>query len=78
MTTRRTPNGGRNLSGRHDLMLGAAMNSDITPGEGSRLIPSADGSWISFLAPIAGSYEMWRIATKDGFSRAKLPGNLTP
>ncbi|HET9520269.1 MAG TPA: hypothetical protein VFO73_04400 [Candidatus Limnocylindrales bacterium] len=61
-----TPNGGRNLSGRHDIMLGAAMNSDITPGEGSRLIPSADGGWISFLAPIAGSYELWRIATKDG------------
>ena len=61
-----TPNGGRSLSGRHDIMLGAAMNSDITPGEGSRLIPSADGKWISFLAPIAGSYELWRIATKDG------------
>ena len=61
-----TPNGGRNLSGRHDIMLGAAMNSDITPGEGSRLIPSSDGRWISFLAPISGSYELWRIATGDG------------
>ena len=39
-----TPNGGRNLSDRHDIMPGSAMNSDITPGEGSRLMPSADGA----------------------------------
>jgi dipeptidyl aminopeptidase/acylaminoacyl peptidase len=61
-----TPAGGRNVSGRHDIMPGAAMNSDITPGESSRLIPSADGRWLSFIAPIAGSYEQWRIATTDG------------
>ena len=29
-----TPGGGTNLSDRHDLMPGSAMNSDITPGEG--------------------------------------------
>jgi dipeptidyl aminopeptidase/acylaminoacyl peptidase len=61
-----TPAGGRNISDRHDIMPGAGMNSDITPGEGARLIPSADGAWLTFLAPIAGSYEIWRIATADG------------
>ena len=58
--------GGRNMSGRHDIMLGAAMNSDITPSEGPRLVPSADGRWISFIAPIQGSEELWRIAVRDG------------
>ena len=43
-----------------------AMNSDITPGEGSRLISSADGRWLSFLAPRDGAYQLWRIATTDG------------
>ena len=61
-----TPDGGRNLSGPHDLMPGSSMNSDVTPGEPNRLIPSADGRWVSFLAPIAGSYELWRISTADG------------
>jgi dipeptidyl aminopeptidase/acylaminoacyl peptidase len=61
-----TAAGGRNLTGRHDLMPGSSMNSDITPGEPIRLIPSADGEWISFIAPIAGSYELWRISTSDG------------
>jgi dipeptidyl aminopeptidase/acylaminoacyl peptidase len=61
-----TPNGGRNLSGRHDIMPGSGMNSDITPGEGSRLIPSPDGRWLSFLAPRDGAYQLWRIATGDG------------
>ena len=42
------------------------MNSDITPGEGSRLIPSADGQWLSFLAPKDGAYQLWRISTADG------------
>jgi dipeptidyl aminopeptidase/acylaminoacyl peptidase len=61
-----TPGGGRNLSGRHDIMPGAAMNSDITPGEPSRLVASHDGRWLSFIAPIAGSYEQWRIGVGDG------------
>ena len=39
-----TPNGGRNISDRHDIMPGSGMNSDITPGEAPRLIPSADGA----------------------------------
>ena len=58
--------GGRNLSGRHDLMLAATMNSDIVPGEDSRLVASADGRWITFQAPKDGSMELFRIATRDG------------
>ncbi len=64
--TEATPGGGTNLSDRHDIMPGSAMNSDITPGEGSRLIPSADGRWLSFLAPRDGAYQLWRIAVEDG------------
>jgi len=58
--------GGRNLSGRHDLMLSSSMNSDITPGEEARLGVSPDGGWITFQAPRAGSMELLRIATRDG------------
>jgi dipeptidyl aminopeptidase/acylaminoacyl peptidase len=61
-----SPGGGRNLSDQHDIMPGSAMNSDITPGEGARLIPSDDGRWLSFLAPIDGGYQLWRIGTRDG------------
>ena len=60
------PGGGRNLSGEHDLMPGSGMNSDVTAGEGNPPIPSADGAWITFSAPIRGSFELWRIATSDG------------
>jgi acylaminoacyl-peptidase len=59
-------NGGRNLSGRHDLMPGSSMNSDIVPGEEPRLIVSGDGRWITFQAPRHGSLELFRIATGDG------------
>ncbi len=61
-----TPDGGRNLSADHDLMPGSAMNSDVTIGDLDRLIPSADGSWLTFSAPIQGSYELFRIAVADG------------
>jgi dipeptidyl aminopeptidase/acylaminoacyl peptidase len=61
-----TKKGGRNLTVRHDLMLGASMNSDIVPGEPARLVPSADGRWITFQAPKNGSMELWRASTKDG------------
>jgi dipeptidyl aminopeptidase/acylaminoacyl peptidase len=60
------PGGGRNLTGEHDLMPGAAMNSDVTPGEAPRLVPSADGAWLTFSAPSDGSYELWRVGTRDG------------
>ncbi|HLO35680.1 MAG TPA: S9 family peptidase, partial [Candidatus Deferrimicrobium sp.] len=58
--------GGRNLTGARDLMLGATINSDIVPGEPDRLVPSADGRWLTFRAPIEGSVELWRVATLDG------------
>jgi dipeptidyl aminopeptidase/acylaminoacyl peptidase len=58
--------GGRNLSGRHDLMPVTAMNSDITIGEQPRLVASADGAWLTFLAPEDGAYALWRISTDDG------------
>ncbi len=58
--------GGRNLSDRHDLMPGSAMNSDVQPGEEARLVPSADGRWLTFAAPTGGAYELWRIGTSDG------------
>jgi dipeptidyl aminopeptidase/acylaminoacyl peptidase len=58
--------GGRNLTGAHDLMPASSINSDIVPGEAARLIPSADGAWILFQAPIEGSVELWRVATADG------------
>ena len=61
-----TERGGRNLTSRHDLMAASSMNSDITPGEAARIVPSADGRWISFLAPKNGSMELWRVATADG------------
>jgi dipeptidyl aminopeptidase/acylaminoacyl peptidase len=60
------PDGGRNLSAAHDRMPGSAMNSDVTIGEAPRLAASADGRWLTFSAPIDGSYELWRIAIADG------------
>ena len=58
--------GGRNLSGTHDVMPGSSMNSDVTPGEEARLAASADGTWLTFSAPVGGSYELWRIGVADG------------
>jgi dipeptidyl aminopeptidase/acylaminoacyl peptidase len=58
--------GGRNLSGEHDVMPGSGMNSDITVTEAPLLVASGDGRWITFTAPADGRYELWRIATRDG------------
>jgi acylaminoacyl-peptidase len=60
------PRGGRNLSGRHDIMPGSSVSSDVTIGEAPRLQPASDGGSILFLAPNRGSNELWRIATDDG------------
>ena len=57
---------GRNLSGRHDLMAGAGMSSDLTPGEEPRLAFTNGARWITFTAPYGGSYELWRISATDG------------
>ncbi|HEX2754684.1 MAG TPA: S9 family peptidase [Candidatus Limnocylindrales bacterium] len=61
-----TRHGGRNLTGDHDVMLATTIGSDIVPSEGHRAIPSADGHWLTFRAPIDGSVEIWRVATRDG------------
>ena len=58
--------GGRNISGRHDIMPTAGMNSDVTVGEDSRLIPTLDGRSVYFTAPIAGSSEVWRLDLDGG------------
>ena len=58
--------GGRNLSAEHDLMPGSGMNSDVTIGDATRLIPNSDGAWLTFTAPIQGAYELFRIAVADG------------
>ena len=60
------PRGGRNLSGRHDLMVGSGMGSDVTPGEATRLRLTPSGRHVLVTAPIRGSYELWRIALADG------------
>jgi dipeptidyl aminopeptidase/acylaminoacyl peptidase len=60
------PRGGKNLTGTHDVMPGSTMNSDITLGEGPRLVPTDDGRWLLFLAPDRGSQQLWRVAVKDG------------
>jgi dipeptidyl aminopeptidase/acylaminoacyl peptidase len=61
-----SPDGGRNLSGRHDLMVGATMNSDVTPGEEPRLVVVDEGRGVVVAAPIEGSFELWRLSTEDG------------
>ena len=61
------PDGGRNLTAAHDLMLAAGMAGDLTPSEGSVLRISRDGRWISFIAPDnRGAAELWRVRVEDG------------
>jgi dipeptidyl aminopeptidase/acylaminoacyl peptidase len=61
-----SPSGGRNLSGRHDLMVGSTMNSDVTPGEDPRLVVVDGGEGVVAAAPSEGSFELWRLGTEDG------------
>lgn len=58
--------GGRNVSGRHDVMPGSAMNSDVAVGEDGRLQATRDGRALLFTAPKAGSLEVWRLDPADG------------
>jgi dipeptidyl aminopeptidase/acylaminoacyl peptidase len=58
--------GGRDLSSRHDVMPGSTMNSDVTIGEGGRLVPIDDGRSLLFLAPHEGAMDLWRIDVEDG------------
>ncbi len=52
---------GEDLTGDSDLMVGASMGSDLLGGGETRVHWSADGRWITFAAPIDGSYELWRV-----------------
>ncbi len=52
---------GEDLTGATDLMVGASMGSDLIGGGATTLHWSGDGRWITFAAPIEGSYELWRV-----------------
>ena len=58
----RAKGAGTDLLARSELKPDSAMNSDITLGEGPRLVPTADGKAVLFTAPVDGSYELWRLA----------------
>ncbi len=60
------PDGGQNLSARHDLMIGSSMNSDVVPGEEPRLVLVDAGRAVLFTAPVEGSYELWRLDLGSG------------
>ncbi len=72
-----TPDGGRNLSDPHDLMPRSGFTSDVTAGEPTAIVPSGDGRWILFSAPIQGAYELWRIAVGDGHLERLTQGHHT-
>ena len=67
------PRGGTDLLAGSELKPDAAMNSDVTLGEGTHLVPGADGRHVLFTAPVDGSYELWRVAVAGG----KAPERLT-
>ena len=46
--------------------IASTINSDIVPGEAAGVIPTGDGEWITFRAPVEGSVELLRVATADG------------
>ncbi|MET1232544.1 MAG: S9 family peptidase [Candidatus Limnocylindrales bacterium] len=52
---------GENLTADADLFADAGMNSDLLGAAGSTIHFSRDGRWITFAAPIEGSYELWRV-----------------
>jgi dipeptidyl aminopeptidase/acylaminoacyl peptidase len=58
--------GGRDLTGRHDLMPGSDMIGDVTVGETSSLWTAPDGRSVVFTAPVDGGYQLWRVSTTDG------------
>lgn len=55
----------------------AGATSDVTIGEEAPLIPSADGRWLHFSAPIQGAYELWRVAVDDGRLERLTEGRQT-
>ena len=60
------PDGGRNLTAGSDLMPGSMMNSDVTVADEARIVPSTDGRWLTFAAPVDGSYALWRVSRNGG------------
>lgn len=65
--------GGTDLLAGSELKPDAGMNSDVTIGDGPRIVPAADGTHVLFTAPVEGSYELWRVAIAGG----KAPERLT-
>ena len=53
--------GGTDLLAASELKPDAAMNSDMTLGEGAHVVMSADGTSVLFTAPVDGSFELWRV-----------------
>jgi dipeptidyl aminopeptidase/acylaminoacyl peptidase len=60
------PEGGRDISAPLDLMIGAGINSDVTVGEGARLLVTDAGRSVLVLAPAWGAQELWRIDLASG------------
>ena len=56
---------GENLSAASDLDTAAAMNSDLFGFEIVQPAWSVDGASILFMAPVEGSYELWRVAVAE-------------
>lgn len=56
---------GENLSGESDLMVAAALGSDLFGFANPRMFWSGNGEWIAFGAPIDGSYELWSVSVED-------------
>ena len=60
------PRGGVNLTSAADLVIDSGMNSDVTVGEGNRIVAAPDGRSVYFSAPIEGSFELWRVPVDGG------------
>jgi dipeptidyl aminopeptidase/acylaminoacyl peptidase len=71
------PSGGTNLTARHDLMIGAGINSDVTIGEGPRLLVTDGGRSILFLAPDRGSQVLRRVDVRSGDVERLTPRGRT-
>ena len=64
--------GGIDLLEGSELKPDAGMNSDITLGDGPRIVPSADGEHVLFTAPVDGSCELWRLPLSGGGEPERL------